>query len=315
MEQDGQVDENPVEKATKNALKVNFDSIPEAIRGNPQFVVWKYELDGEDLKKPPFSPLTGKRASVRNPATWASLEDARKAYATGNYAGIGYVLTGGIVGIDIDHCIFDGCLTEKAAKIIKYLRTYAEASPSGTGVRILMFGSLPGTFRRTGNIEMYQDMRYLTLTGHWIANTPMSLTEDQLRLNWVYRKVFEYASVAPRKVTQERARSTQSRITLPDQVILDKAILAKNGANFTRHYFGDNSLWEGEGARYKSQSEADISLIYLLLYWTKGDVSQTERLFRLSGLMRPKWDRAIKNNETYGEATLKRALTRANIPY
>jgi putative DNA primase/helicase len=309
MDEFGEMDKSPVETATENALKVNFDSIPEALQTKSQFVVWKYELDGEDLKKPPFSPKTGKRASVRNSATWGSMEDARNTYETGNYAGVGYVLTGGIVGIDIDHCIIDGELEAEAAKIIAYLRTYAEASPSGTGVRILMFGSLPGAFRRAGNIEMYQDMRYLTLTGHWIASTPLKLTLDALRLNWIYRKVFESAiNSSPKRQPHEARQPARRFVSLPDQTVLDKALNAKNGRDFARYYYGDNSLWEGSGALFDSQSEADLALVYRLLYWTNGDVMQTERLFRLSGLMRPKWDRVIKDNKTYGEITIDKAL-------
>lgn len=309
MEDKGGMENNPALEATRNALIVNFDSIPETLQTKPKFVVWKYELDGEDLKKPPFSPKTSKRASVRNPATWGSMEDARRAYETGEYAGVGYVLTGGIVGIDIDHCIIGGELEAEAAKIIAYLRTYAEASPSGTGVRILMFGSLPGAFRRTGNIEMYQDMRYLTLTGHWIANTPLKLIEDQLRLNWIYRKVFESAiNSSPKRQSYEARQPARGFVSLPDQIVLDKALNAKNGRDFARYYYGDNSLWEGSGALFDSQSEADLALVYRLLYWTNGDVIQTERLFRLSGLMRPKWDRVIKDNKTYGEVTIDKAL-------
>lgn len=309
MDEFRKMDKSPVETATENALKVNFDCIPETLQTKPQFVVWKYELDGEDLKKPPFSPKTGKRASVRNPATWGRMEDAKRAYETGEYAGVGYVLTGGIVGIDIDHCIIDGELEAEAAKIIAYLKTYAEASPSGTGVRILMYGTLPGSFRRTGNVEMYQDMRYLTLTGHWIANTPLKLTEDQLRLNWIYRKVFESAiNSSPKRQSHEARQPARGFVSFPDQAVLEKALNAKNGRDFARYYYGDNSLWEGQEALFDSQSEADLDLIYRLLYWTNGDVMQTERLFRLSGLMRPKWDRVVKDNRTYGEITIDKAL-------
>jgi putative DNA primase/helicase len=90
--------------------------------------------------------------------------------------------------------------------------------------------------------------------------------------------------------------------------VLEKAYNAKNRANFKRHYEGDYSLWEGKGAKHKSHSEADFELVLLLLYWTNNDTSQVDRLFRQSGLMREKWDRKIKDNETYGQRLIADAL-------
>jgi putative DNA primase/helicase len=94
--------------------------------------------------------------------------------------------------------------------------------------------------------------------------------------------------------------------------VLQKALKAKNAENFKRYYHGDTSLWEGAGAKHHSQSEADFTLVLMLLYWTNKDPTQVDRLFRQSGLMRSKWDRPIKSNETYGERIIKDALTKGN---
>ncbi len=90
-------------------LPVNFERIPARLRGIRQFVVWRFVQVEDELKKPPFDPKTGRIASVAKQSTWGSLADARSAYETGTYAGIGIVLTQaqGMVGIDIDHCIQD----------------------------------------------------------------------------------------------------------------------------------------------------------------------------------------------------------------
>src|SRR5579859_7500138 len=98
------------ETVLPNPLVVNFDSIPKRLQDADQFVVWKYAIVDDEIKKPPFSPKTGRAASIRTPSTWGSFEEARAAYASGQFAGIGIVLTQslGIVGIDIDHCIVAG---------------------------------------------------------------------------------------------------------------------------------------------------------------------------------------------------------------
>jgi primase-polymerase (primpol)-like protein len=46
----------------------------------------------------------------------------------------------------------------------------------------------------------------------------------------------------------------------------------------------------------------------MLAYWTDGNERQMDRLFRRSGLMRPKWDKFC-GSQTYGERTLIRAIS------
>ena len=100
----------PETAAIPTPLEVNFDGIPEQLRSYSHFVVWNYATIDDELKKPPFDPKTGRRANVRRSETWGSFSDAQAAYATGQFAGVGIVLTSamGIVGTDIDHCIIDG---------------------------------------------------------------------------------------------------------------------------------------------------------------------------------------------------------------
>ncbi len=308
----------PKDAQTPEPLPVHFANIPERLRGFPHFIVWQYERVEDELKKPPFDPKTGKRASVRNPETWGSLSDAQAAYETKQYAGVGIVLTPemGIVGIDIDHCISEGKVSSDATRIVSAINSYTEVSPSGEGLRIMLEGKLPGQFRRTGSLELYEDLRYLTLTGHRIAQTPQDIQPRHRELSGLYQRIFQLDA---RHRGQEntgggsghrppgeyqRARS--------DETVLHKALLAKNGENFRRYYTGDPTLWEGAGAKHQSQSEADFTLVLMLLYWTNGDSTQVDRLFRQSGLMREKWNRPIKAGETYGERIIKDAIVKGN---
>lgn len=57
-------------------------------------------------------------------------------------------------------------------------------------------------------------------------------------------------------------------------------------------------LWKGDWSRYPSQSEADMALCSHLAFWTGRNAIQMDRLFRCSGLMRDKWDRA-QSGSTY----------------
>src|SRR5207248_2518273 len=110
----------PIERVTQELmipppLEVNLSAIPEVLKARSQWVVWTYQMQEGEIKKPPLNPRTGELASVTRPYTWGSLDDARKAYETGRIAekpvalaGVGFVLTSGIVGIDLDHCIQNG---------------------------------------------------------------------------------------------------------------------------------------------------------------------------------------------------------------
>jgi primase-polymerase (primpol)-like protein len=85
-----------------------------------------------------------------------------------------------------------------------------------------------------------------------------------------------------------KTRSKPSRngtgpsLDLDDDTIIQKALGARNGQKFAK-------LWAGDISSYPSHSEADLALCRELVYWTE-DPQQIDCLFRLSGLMREKWD-------------------------
>jgi len=65
----------------------------------------------------------------------------------------------------------------------------------------------------------------------------------------------------------------------------------------------------GNTVGYDSQSEADMALCCLLAFWTGGDRTQMDHLFRQSGLLREKWDEVhYADGSTYGEKTIERAI-------
>jgi putative DNA primase/helicase len=303
--------EKPIE--APQPLEVNFAALPQQLQTQPHWVVWNYRLIDGEYKKPPCDPRTGRLASVRDATTWGSFQEAHTAYSSGAFSGIGFVLSKdiGIVGIDIDHCIADRRIATSARQIIQALNSYSEVSPSGTGIRILLTGSLPGTRRRQGSIEMYDDLRYLTLTGHLLKTTPKTLQSRQRELYSVYQRLF---AAEPNQLEKENTGEGVKReppaypLRRTDQEVLEKALTARNGDTFRRYYIGDTSLWEGADARHASQSEADFTLVLMLLYWTNHDTSQVDRLFRQSGLMRQKWTRPLHGSETYGDRLIQDAL-------
>lgn len=68
-----------------------------------------------------------------------------------------------------------------------------------------------------------------------------------------------------------------------------------------------NRLWSGDISGYKFHSEADLALCNMLAYRTNGGPARVDRLFRQSGLMRPKWGRPTAGS-TYGAIAVQSAV-------
>jgi primase-polymerase (primpol)-like protein len=145
-----------------------FENIPKELKAKKRWVVWKFQAVGDRQTKVPYIAFaTDRRASSTDEETWSSFADARDAVGYGRADGIGFVLGDGYVGIDLDACRDpkSGKRTAAADEILGGMKSYAEASPSGKGIHIIVKGVLPDGWRRLGPIEVYSEGRYFTMTG------------------------------------------------------------------------------------------------------------------------------------------------------
>src|SRR5690348_15725029 len=86
-------------------LRERFQSgLLSELQSLPQWVVWRAELDGQGKqKKVPYNPNYHlAHASVKIPKSWGTLKKALKALETGNYSGIGFLITPPLIFIDLD---------------------------------------------------------------------------------------------------------------------------------------------------------------------------------------------------------------------
>ena len=252
-----------------------------------------------DADKNPINPATGQFAKSNDPATWGTLAQAKTAVSRFGLRGVGVLLGDGLCGIDIDHCRDPdtGTLSELAAQIIARMDSYTEASPSGTGVHILFTGQKPaGACRKSSiGLEMYDSGRYFTVTGNVLNAKPIAeRTEACEAIHTEYLAKPE-PSRAPAPAVVWTA------VDRPDEELIQTACGAKDGERFAALYTGN---WQ---AYYGSHSEADLSFCNLLAFWFGADKERMDRVFRTSGLMRPKWDQR-RGAKTYGNATLDRAV-------
>src|SRR5215217_1569358 len=261
-----------------------------------QWLCWRTEERDGKPTKVPYSPLTGRRADSTNSKTWAGYEEAVSAHRQHDYHGIGFVFTpeDDLCGVDLDGCLNPetGDLEGWAQEIIEELDSYTEISPSGTGVHVLVKGTLPLGRNRKGRFEAYDRGRYFTVTGRHLAGTLRSIENRQEQLERVLRRIF----AEPVSTNGHKVPNTRFVSELSDEQIIEKASTADNGEKFW-------PLWAGDTGNYSSASEADQALCSLLAFWTGPDAKRIDGLFRQSGLYREKWER-----KDYRERTIARAL-------
>ena len=288
---------------------MSYEQIPQELKALRQWVC--YGAPDRPLKMP-FNPKTGQPAKAGDPSTWTTFEAAWGGIIVQGYQGIGFEFAagGGIVGIDFDHCLNKETmeLNPKVAEWVQAFNSYTEISPSGEGLHILCKGRLPSeTGKRRGGVEMYDQGRYFTMTGaSYGPLKPLRAAQDAI--DRLYRELNGGQENLPPKAAQPPEMGWNDVIpaTGAEQdplgllTIVQTAKNAKNGDRFTR-------LWEGDISGYPSHSEADQALCNILAFYTIKDPQAMDQLFRMSGLMRPKWDEK-HGGCTYGEATIRKAI-------
>ena len=280
--------------------RVLAESIPKELTLHSQWVVWKAEEKPSiGYTKVPYQP-NGKKAKTNDPRTWTDFKTAIETYKNHGFDGIRFVLTAKqpLCGIDLDACRDPdtGQLKPWAEKIVQQLNSYTEVTPSAMGLRVLVKAILPPTGRKRGPIEMYDQARYLTVTGHRLPLTPTTIEYRQLEIQALHQRIFH------RETRQSPTAVVKRALNLTDMQLIDKACLAKNGPRFSK-------LWQGDYSGYPSRSEADLALCSYLAFWTTRDPGRIDRLFRQSGLFRDKWDEKHSvEGKTYGEATIEKVV-------
>lgn len=246
----------------------SYQNIPADLRALRQWVA-------ADTDKVPINPRTGQRASVTDPGTWATFEEARAA----GHPHVGFVLTS-----NDPFCIID--LDDKPEKpasdtdrttherIRQAFETYTERSTSGRGYHVVLRG-IVGAGRRRGNVEVYDRERFMIFTGDVVRNVP--ITDQQARIE----------ALVAEMPALDGAELVEVEPICPDEEIDRRARAAANGQKYAELYAG---RWR-QFKEYPSPSEADFALMEFLTFHSISN-EQCRRMFKASGLNRPKAIRA-----------------------
>jgi len=298
--------------ATKTFRRQSLDAtalrnrLPAELVNRAQWVAFRIEKRDGKSTKVPIDPKTGRNASVTDPADWGAFGRAVTYHSrTHDSHGVGRVLTAdeGLVGIDLDLCRDPdtGEVDAWAADVLaRFAGTYAEVTPSGTGVRIFARGTWPAqwhkhtpTLSRAGALlEVYATGRYLTVTGDTLVEDEPVIAECQAALDWL-------ATLKPKPAAAPTPPPSRapSHVALADDELLDRARRASNGSRFSRLF--DTPLDESE-----DESSGDLALLNLLAFWANGDRAQMARLFQRSA--RGQREKALRVD--YVERTIDAAM-------
>lgn len=260
-------------------------NIPQELRDIPHWVIGT-KSDIKEQNKVPHNPNTGKKASPTDKATWGTYEQACSS-RTDAMPHVGFVLSSldPYTIIDLDDPYDptkDRTDDEREAmaklnqQILSVFPSYTEVSQSGTGVHIIIRGSIPKGVNKD-TVELYCMQRYMICTGNVMKDLP--IIDCQEMLDNLYKEMESKSS----SVDLEEVAETED-----DADIVAMASGAENGDKF-------NSLCNGDFAEYPSQSEADLALLSIIAFYTESN-EQVRRIFRMSKL--GKREKAVKN-DTY----------------
>ena len=165
---------------------------PAELRELQGWLLWRYETHPGETKarKVPYyvtgQRRYGKQGAPEDRAKMTTFAAARDAAARLGFHGVGLAMVPdwGLVALDLDHCVEVGGDTPGQLLAIIGL-SYAEISPSGTGIRAFFKGDLgnhksPRDAEHTYGAEVFSSSGFVTVTGNHCSMTTILVLEDTI---------------------------------------------------------------------------------------------------------------------------------------
>ena len=297
-----------------NFLKPCFETIPDELKLQ-RWAVWAAEpRPGKSGKfnKAPRNPTTGRKFGADKAELSGTFAEAKAAYKTGRYTGVGILLTGnGVIGVDIDNYVDtfkSNSLVEAWVTQAVAAGAYCEKSPSGEGLRLFMRGKLPDKGRKSGPLEIYDNARFLTVTGQLLV--PMNgdmgaeLIQGQQLVDAFLGLLPEQSRSPDRAVTSGGRTGSRDQSDIAIEVQLKLPPIFGPNPSFGGRY---RDLFQGDTSAYGyDHSAADMALAgFTARQGCTPD--EVDLVFRASRLYRPKWDE-MRGATTYGQRTIETAF-------
>ncbi len=174
-------------------LTVESDHYPTDMKKHDQWLLWKPEPDGRKIPRAPWRTDEDRFVSAMDTANQTTFETAAKhldEVSDPDY-GLAFTLTEDdpFVLIDYDHARDPetGTIAEMVRQHMEDAESYADISTSGTGAHLLVRGELSEDVQaiiadlpdHDLSIEVYEQDRFIVMTGDHVSTTPRRTTEAQ----------------------------------------------------------------------------------------------------------------------------------------
>ena len=274
---------------------IKYENIPDELKWEKRWCLYKIILrDGKNTKMP-IMP-NGKPAKSNDRKTWHGFDDCMDALCKNQSLGLGFFLGDGYIGIDIDKVSdeiieysMDFNAASMTANFLRGISTYAEISPSKTGLHFIGKGKVPGERKRYKNLEIYDRDRFFTITGNILKDKDRSkivnINQELLPLYQIYMpSIDSVEGKAGRINLNPSSLAYKNRFSQNDilNILFNRGYFNYSGEDLRQIYNGNYQNY------FNSQSEADFFMLGRLLYYT-ADVEASISFMERGGLKRNKW--------------------------
>jgi hypothetical protein len=198
-----------------------MNNIPEVLKGLKHWVMWKFEIKNDKQTKVPYQP-NRQNARSNNPDTWVSYSEAISSIAA--FDGIGFcLLNSNLAAFDIDDCrdATTGVIHNWATELVTKANSYTEITVSGTGLRIIGWGTGIRIHRKQKvvdgiTLETYRKAeRYIVMTGNILTGVVETLNNiDEI----IDATVSELDAVSARRPNSGNGQMVGEEIGVPQSL-------------------------------------------------------------------------------------------------
>lgn len=300
---------------------VETDSYPEDMAARDQWIVWKPTETGGKVPRAPWNnPGSPDRyIDHTDPDPWVSYSEAVEWVAANPEYGLGFVLKERdpftLIDFDKARDTDTGGVHPTVRDVLLRAGSYADVSVSGTGIHVMVRGSLPDGLRSItksplqedsdfpeASIEVYSAGQFVAMAGARLAGTPVECRDGQPLLEDLME---EYGAPA------EESKGSKSPLPTPEiGTDLEERL---RGAMFCDAKL--TPLWEGRYADAgfpRDRSKAECSLAERLGWWFYRDRRLVRRLMEQAMSEHPRTSRGearkwAECGESYRESVLQYA--------
>ena len=290
-----------------------------------QFIIYRLEHPPQrpgEIKKVPLNPFTFFPHSPHDPSIWMHFETASIiSRAKGDGYGVGFVFTENdpFFFIDIDHCKLTGGTWSQHAIVTcrQFEGCFIEASASGNGLHIIGRYSGPEPSHTCDNkaikTQFYTSKRFVALT--WSGHRGNPDKDATIQLSQFIGTHFPASTTSTTDTEWTTAPTSEWNGPVDDNELIDMMLNSKSGGSVFGGRASIQGLWcasdtlgqyypDPGGQRPFDWSSADAALCQHLAFWTGKNCERIDRMFRMSGLMRDKWE----DREDYSKGTVLKAV-------